>query len=688
MMKTIIRKRDERFNPESIDLEEIKKLIKKLQDPDWSERKRAAYQLQEHGDEIVPYLEKTLSFDNEDIRYWSTIILARIGGNAVAPLITQLSDSDREMRAFAAKALGETQDPRVIDHLINALGDESWSVRRNAAESLINMGKVVIKPLAGALKNKNEDIRYWAIRILGELGSIGLDPLILLLEKGTKDMRILAAEAVGETKDERAVPYLIKVLSDKSWSVRKNAAKSLEKLGEVAVPDLTKELSNKNPDVQYWIVKILGNLGKYAVKEIISSLNDEDSLSRYGAEKIFEYMGKIAVEPLIEILKFGKKEMRKNAAEALGNTNDVRAIPMLIDALKDESWFVRKNAASALEEYGEAAIADLTKALTGDNEDIQFWATKILAKVGIKNYDPLLKILEKGSKDARFFAIEALSKCSDKDVVTALIRLFKDKSWPVRNKAAEAIISLEKDALPEIIKNLKNDNNNIRFWSTHVLQKLSRYSRSYLMQSLHSGDMETTLYSIFALGELGDRKVMNDLYIFLDDSNEWIRRTTVTSLINIDRYIAFEKILPYMLNDSDSSAQWIIKSFANLEDEAFAEFVFSDYFLKADNIRTKRILLSTVVNSFPGKNVFKSLSQYIINTLDNRNFGWFFNELYNLPIEFLPFYIKATALRDEIFPSLETFFNKFDVEGRKILKGLLETASENEKTFIAKLLSN
>lgn len=686
-MKTIIRKRDDKINSKTIDLEEIKQLIKKLQDPDWSERKRAAYQLQEHGEDIVPYLEKTLSFDNEDIRYWSTIILARIGGNAVTPLLAQLADEDREMRAFAAKALGETQDLRVIEHLINALGDESWSVRKNAAESLIHMGKIVIKPLAAALKNTNEDIRYWAIRILGELGSIGLDPLILLLQKGTKDMRILAAEAVGETKDERAVPFLIKVLSDKSWSVRKNAAKSLEKLGEVAIPGLTAELSNSNPDVQYWVIKILGNLGKKAVKDIISSLNDEDSLSRYGAEKIFEYMGKIAVEPLIEILKFGSKEMRKNAAEALGNTNDVRAIPMLIDALKDESWFVRKNAASALEEFGESAISELTKALTGENEDIQFWATKILAKVGIKNYDPLLKILEKGTKEARFFAIEALSKCSDKDVVTALIRLFKDKSWPVRNKAAEAIISLEKDALPEIIKNLKNDNNDIRFWSTYVLQKLSRFSRSYLIQSLHTGDMETTLYSIFALGELGDRKAMKDLYTFLDDGNEWIRRTTVTSLINIDRYEAFEKILPYMLNESDTAVQWIIKSFANLEDEAFAEFVLEDYFLKAENIREKRILLSIVVSSSPGENVFRSLAKYMLKSLDSRNFGWFFNELYNLPIGFLPHYLEVAASRDEVYSGLETFFKKFDDDGRSVLKKMMESAEEREKSIIAKLLS-
>ncbi|MDF0591959.1 HEAT repeat domain-containing protein [Candidatus Methanocrinis natronophilus] len=45
---------------------------------------------------------------------------------------------------------------------------------------------------------------------------------------------------------------------------------------------------------------------------------------------------------LVLDLKYGPPEMRLDAAHALGETGDQRAVGPLIDALKDDDWMVRE----------------------------------------------------------------------------------------------------------------------------------------------------------------------------------------------------------------------------------------------------------------------------------------------------------------------------------------------------------
>ena len=55
-----------------------------------------------------------------------------------------------------------------------------------------------------------------------------------------------------------------------------------------------------------------------------------------------------AVQPLINALNDGDSDVRRNAAEALGNIKSDTAVQPLINALKDERLNVRGSAAEAL----------------------------------------------------------------------------------------------------------------------------------------------------------------------------------------------------------------------------------------------------------------------------------------------------------------------------------------------------
>ena len=71
------------------------------------------------------------------------------------------------------------------------------------------------------------------------------------------------------------------------------------------------------------------------VKELIELLNDKDDYVVEDAIGQLELKGADALEPLMDALSHRKKNVRLHAATLLGAINDEKAIPSLIETLKD-----------------------------------------------------------------------------------------------------------------------------------------------------------------------------------------------------------------------------------------------------------------------------------------------------------------------------------------------------------------
>lgn len=71
------------------------------------------------------------------------------------------------MKEVAALVVGEIGDPRAVEPLITALGDEDYEVRSTGAKAL---GKVrdnrAIQPLISMLKEKSEIVLWHAVQAL------------------------------------------------------------------------------------------------------------------------------------------------------------------------------------------------------------------------------------------------------------------------------------------------------------------------------------------------------------------------------------------------------------------------------------------------------------------------------------------------------------------------------------------
>ncbi len=211
--------------------------------------------------------------------------------------------------------------PALIEALrIEALRDEDFYVRRQAADALVKIGDVAVPALIETLRDEDDDVRRQAAGALGEIGDAAVPALIEALRDESFYVREQAAEALGLIGDAAAVPALIEALRDEDSDVRRQAAEALGEIGDVT-----------------------------AVPALIETLRDEDSaVRRQAAEALGEIGDVTAVPALIETLRDEVTWVRGQAAEALGEIGDVTAMSALEEASRDENTYVREQANKAL----------------------------------------------------------------------------------------------------------------------------------------------------------------------------------------------------------------------------------------------------------------------------------------------------------------------------------------------------
>jgi len=182
-----------------------------------------------------------------------SIKVVDLGEKAIEPLIAALKDSDRVVRANAAKAfrflsdclktgiLVDSDFEQAIEPLIKSLDDtDSW-VRASVAWTLGSLGdERAVEPLLAVLNDSSEDVRLAASEALGWLGDErAVQPLINLFEREMEwEVRIGLrhgagiAGALGQLMDIRAVEPLIAALRDDNELVRIGAAAALGRIGD------------------------------------------------------------------------------------------------------------------------------------------------------------------------------------------------------------------------------------------------------------------------------------------------------------------------------------------------------------------------------------------------------------------------------------------------------------------------
>jgi len=208
------------------------------------------------------------------------------------------------------------------------------------------------------------------------------------------------------------------------------------------------------------------------------------------------------VDGLILVLTGGEEDpaARARAAEVLGDIGDKKAILPLVSVLNDSSPLIREQAAQSLTKFRSAAVPKLAAAFGEPDTQRKVYATGVLGKIGGKKaIPPLIKALGDVDPDvrcaaagaltviggdavsllirnlngkdakARPLAAAALGRIGDARAAEPLVALFSSDSRVIRDAAAGAVVALGKDAVPAVIKALRQSSRTSRIYAASVL---------------------------------------------------------------------------------------------------------------------------------------------------------------------------------------------------------------------------
>lgn len=226
-------------------------------------------------------------------------------------------------RATSACDAGKRGDIEAIPSLIAMLGDDSkiqfmkcwgsnWgpalqtfkhpSPGEQAALVLASFGRPAFMPLTNQLDSSNAVVRRNAAWAIGELTNMlpgeranAVPQLITLLGDSDEWVRMAAARALGELRDNRALAKLVSTLSDDDWRVRELATWALSEMKDArAVNALCNVLlADSRTEVRRGAAEALGEISSAdALPTLKQALNDkEPSVSAKAAWAISEIEG-------------------------------------------------------------------------------------------------------------------------------------------------------------------------------------------------------------------------------------------------------------------------------------------------------------------------------------------------------------------------------------------------------------
>lgn len=162
---------------------------------------------------------------------------------AVAPL---LRDQRTAIRRMAVEVLGLSNEPAIINQLVNILrNDHSQEVRAVAARTL---GERKATATRSALEDALRDeliVRVQAVIAIAQiLDKRSMPALLAMMKDAAPEVRFHAVQAVGKFADPKTIKAISALLDDDDDLVRQAVIKALEQLREKGVATAEKLLSN------------------------------------------------------------------------------------------------------------------------------------------------------------------------------------------------------------------------------------------------------------------------------------------------------------------------------------------------------------------------------------------------------------------------------------------------------------
>jgi len=292
--------------------------------------------------------------------------------------------------------------------------------------------------------------------------------------------------------------------------------------------------------------------------------------------------------------------VRSRAAWALGQLKDRRAIPALVETLKDEEEEVASAAASALSAIGEPAVPSLISTLRNEQPRMRQMAVKALGKMGTLAVRPLLNIIqdEKQPDNVIRGTAEALGLLREAEAIPHLINLLHVRggrlaesavaalaaigepavqplidSLPAQSSALElrkaivsALVAIGEPSIEPLVKSLDSHSASIRGAAEEALTHIGAPAIEALVAALRTEKWDLRRRIAQILGRIGDERLGEPLLLALSDEDPGVRARAAQILGQIGYRQATEQLINAMQTDPDEFVRRAaIKALADLK---------------------------------------------------------------------------------------------------------------------------
>lgn len=158
--------------------------------------------------------------------------------------------------------------------------------------AIVALGSAVLPDLLNLTHAKEADIRWWAVRALAASPHTRTEDLIPLLSDSAPEVRAAAALAICDHPQECAVKALIKALEDSDLLVAGLAGNALVKIGSPSVPSLLEVMKEAPTGIRITVLRTLSEIKDHrAIPVMMKSLSEESALLQYWAIEGLQRLG-------------------------------------------------------------------------------------------------------------------------------------------------------------------------------------------------------------------------------------------------------------------------------------------------------------------------------------------------------------------------------------------------------------
>ena len=423
----------ESFSGKSADL-----LIEYMGHEDMRVRQKAQFELAGRGDSES--LQRAAEESDEQLArihgIWGLAQLGRESADAVEPLIALLDDSDYEIRAQAAKWLGDVRYDPAAESIVNLLQDEHPRVRFFAAEALGRMSySDAFDDVVQMLEENNDEDVY-----LRQAGAIALarfedgESLTELSDHESEAVRIAAIVALKRLEHPGSAEFL----EDESEFIVTNAARAIsdDAFVDKAIPRLAAMLDNPRFNNEPLIRRII-NANLYS-----GTADDAERLTQFATDE--NHSEAMRVEALKTLMYWDDPSIfdrvtGRHRGQIQNSADDARnALASVADQLlSDSSIDIQIAAIETIAELDYSEASDDIYALVNDGRsaDVRAAALIGLRTLSFDNIDEAIRVaLDDGDESVRMAAILMIPNLDiDDETAVALLGAAFQKNLLRRN---------------------------------------------------------------------------------------------------------------------------------------------------------------------------------------------------------------------------------------------------------------